>query len=159
MNETGLLCPGGSRSPGWSSSDGALARAMAGKLGISIRTARKTIRNTPCLPKGITAVTIGTNDTPDIVVSYAQPGAVMELLRQWQRTKGTALEAEVSSFMAVCGSVAVRAYLTGRLCLSFGCPDSRQPGKIGRDRRVVGMPSRLAKELVQEKNQPVHVRA
>ena len=150
MNETGLLCPGGSRSPGWSSSDGALARAMAGKLGISIRTARKTIRNTPCLPKGITAVTIGTNDTPDIVVSYAQPGAVMELLRQWQRTKGTALEAEVSSFMAVCGSVAVRAYLSGRICLSFGCPDSRDYGRIDRDRLAVGLPLRVLSSLLPE---------
>jgi uncharacterized protein (DUF169 family) len=52
--------------------------------------------------------------------------------------------------MAVCGSVAVRAHLTGQMCMSFGCPDSRKFGAISRDRLVVGMPMELAGKLVEQ---------
>jgi len=71
----------------------------------------------------------------------------MKLLRRWQAVLGKTLLAEVSSAMAVCGSVVVRAYLTGQVCLSFGCPDSRTYGAIGRDRLVVGLPLSLIEEI------------
>ena len=65
----------------------------------------------------------------------------------WAR-KGKTLIASVSSVMAACGSVAVRAYLTSQMCFSFGCPDSRENGAIGRDRLIMGLPMSLVEELV-----------
>lgn len=144
-----LDCPGGSRSLGWGPGDDAIAHAMAEKMDINIGIARRAINNTPCLSEGTVAVTVGSYDSPDVVVSYAQPEAAMKLLRQWQRIHGTNLRVEVSSFMSVCGSVVVKAYLTGQACLSFGCPDAREHGAIGRDRLVLGMPFRLIEELFE----------
>ena len=52
--------------------------------------------------------------------------------------------------MAVCGNVAVKAYLTRHICLSFGCPDSREYGRISRDRLAVGIPFQLLETVLDE---------
>jgi uncharacterized protein (DUF169 family) len=141
-------CPGARRSLGWTTKeDDNIARKMVETTGIKLDIAQKVIANTPRLNGKIAAVLIGRNKSPDIVVAYAQPETVMRLVRRWQEVYGTDLDLEASSVMAVCGSVAVRAYTTGRICLSFGCPDSREYGAIGRDRLVIGMPVHLIRDL------------
>ncbi len=141
-------CLGARRSLGWTTTeDDNIARKMVEMTGIKPDIARKVITNTPRLNGEIHAVLLGTNKPPDIVVSYAQPEAAMRLVRRWQQVYGTDLDLEASSVMAVCGSVAVRAYTTGRICLSFGCPDSREYGAIGRDRLAIGLPVRLIRDL------------
>jgi uncharacterized protein (DUF169 family) len=141
-------CPGARRSFGWATDgDEALAAAMAEKAGIPPDVAKGLIFGIPSLRAAPVAVTVGAHDAPDVALSYAQSEAAMNLLRRWQAVSGKTLLAEISSVMAVCGSVAVRAHLTGQLCLSFGCPDSRKYGAIGRDRLVAGMPMSLAEEL------------
>ena len=143
-----VSCPGARRSLGWATNeDDNIARKMVETTGIKPDIARKVITNTPRLNGEIAAVLIGTNKSPDIVVSYAQPETVMRLVRMWQQVYGTELDLEASSVMAVCGSVAVRAYTTGRICLSFGCPDSREYGAIGMDRLVIGLPVGLIGDL------------
>ena len=141
-------CPGALRSLGWANRDDeAMAAAMAEKAGITPETARGLIFSTPSLRARPAAVTVGTCEEPDVALSCAQPEAAMKLLRRWQVVSGKTLLAEVSSVMAVCGSVAVRAYLNGQVCLSFGCPDSRSYGAIGRDRLVMGLPASLVEKL------------
>ena len=142
-------CLGARRSLGWATKedDKIIAHKMVEETGIKLDIARKLIINTPHLNGEIAAVSIGENKFPDIVVSYAQPETAMMLVRRWQEVYGTDVDLEVSSVMAVCGSVAVRAYTTGRICLSFGCPDSREYGAIGRDRLVIGLPVRLIGDL------------
>jgi uncharacterized protein (DUF169 family) len=120
---------------------------MVEATGIKAHMARKLITNTPYLNGAIAAVSVGGNDCPDVVVSYAQPESVMKLVRTWQELEGTDLGLEASSVMAVCGNVVARAYTTGRICLSFGCPDSREYGAIGRDRLVIGLPVPLIEPL------------
>ena len=144
-----LNCPGGSRSLGWNHEDESIAQAMAEKAGMDIGIARRVIRNTPTLNGGIGQVTIGTYESPDVVISYAQPEAAMKLLRAWQRRHGSPLLTQASGFMSVCGAVAVKAYLTGKICISFGCPDAREHGDIGRDRLVVGLPMQEVRGLAQ----------
>jgi len=142
-------CPGALRSLGWAGQDDeAMVSAMAEKAGITPQAARGLIFGIPSLRTRPAAVTVGTCEEPDVAVSCAQPEAAMNLLRRWQGRTGKTLLAEVSSVMAVCGSVAVRAHLSGQVCLSFGCPDSREYGAIGRDRLVAGVPSSLIEELV-----------
>lgn len=142
-------CPGARRSFGWTTEgDNALAAAMAAKADIPPDVAMGLIAGIPILKAVPVAITVGTYDEPDVAISYAQSQAAMNLLRCWQAVSGKALAAEISSVMAVCGSVVARAHLTGQLCLSFGCPDSRQYGVIGRDRLVVGLPLALVEKLV-----------
>jgi uncharacterized protein (DUF169 family) len=64
----------------------------------------------------------------------------MRFLNVYQRVFGEKLKVELSGFAAVCGNVAVKAYVDKKVSLSFGCEDSRQYGGISRDRLIVGIP-------------------
>jgi len=142
-----LNCPGGRRSLGWNDDDETVAQAMAEKAEMEIGIARVILSNTPRLNAGIDEVTVGDYDSPDVLISCAQPQAAMNLLRQWQRTHGGPLRTEVSGFLSVCGAVAVRAHMTDQICISFGCPDAREHGAIGRDRLVIGLNARRVRGL------------
>ena len=142
LSPQSLNCPGGSRAFGWNSEDDTIARDMAEKAGMGVAVARKVVRDTPALKDDVAHVTVGTYESPDVVVSYAQPEAAMRVLRAWQGRDGRSLVTQASGFMSVCGAVAVKAYLTGNICISFGCPDARAHGAIGRDRLVVGLPAK-----------------
>ena len=144
-------CPGALRSLGWATSDDeTMAQTMAKETDFAADIALKVIKNTPCLNEKIVAVTVGSDDSPDVVLSYAQPVAAMKLIRRWQELNGTDLRINGSTVMAVCGSVAVRAYLTGQICLSCGCPTSRKYGAIWRNRLVIGMPFSLIEMLCEK---------
>jgi uncharacterized protein (DUF169 family) len=143
-----ISCPGALRSLGWETGlDGDIAHKIAEATGTTEDIARKLVANTPRLEHG-TSVTIGSNNSPDIALSYAQPEAAMRLLRLWQQVKGTDLDIAASSVMAVCGSVVAKVQRSNRICLSFGCPDSRKFGAIGRDRLVIGLPIGLIRDFL-----------
>jgi uncharacterized protein (DUF169 family) len=142
-----MICPGGARSLGWNNDEKTMTRIMAEKAGLDMRVARDLIRDTPRMSTARDAITVGTYESPDIVISYAQPDVVMKLLREWQALNGGSLAMRASGFMSVCGAVAARAFLTRRICISFGCPDARQYGGIGRDRLVIGLSMRQVARL------------
>jgi len=144
-----LDCPGGSRCLGWNADDEKIAPMIAQKAGIRPQVVREILRNTPRLEDDVGEVIVGTYNRPDVVVSYSQPETAMKLLRQWQRSHGHLLALETSGYMSVCGAVAVKVYLTGKICISFGCPDAREHGNIGRDRLVIGLPIQQVHNLVK----------
>lgn len=135
-------CPGGSRSMGWNGDDAALAEKIAEKAELPVQTARSIIDQTPKFPGDVQQVVLGTSRAPDIVLSYAQPEAAMKCLLELQRLYGKEIVLETSGFMSVCGSVAVKAYLSGTICVSFGCPNAREYAGMGRDRLIIGLPLR-----------------
>jgi uncharacterized protein (DUF169 family) len=141
-------CPGGSRSFGWYDNDEALAVTMAAKSGVSVGVANRIIAHTPKLEGSIERVTVGTRDCPDVLISYAQPETAMQLLREWQALCGTQNAIETSGFMSVCGTVAVKAYLSGTVCASLGCPVARERAKIERDRLIIGLSTKTAARIV-----------
>ena len=144
----GLMnCPGGARSLGWKIDEQKMVRTLADKAGLDVEMAHDLIRDTPRIAKPSEFVTVGTQDNPDIVISYAHPDVVMGLVREWQALDGRSPLTRISGFMSVCGAVAANAYLKRRLCVSFGCPDARQYGGIGRDRLVIGFPMRQVARL------------
>jgi len=142
-----MTCPGGAWSLGWNDDGDAIATTMAEKAGMDINVARKVIENSPRIKGVVDAVTVGTCETPDIVISYAQPEVAMQVIREWQALSGGALPMRVSGFMSVCGAVAAKTFCTGRMCISFGCPDARDHGKIGSDRLIIGLPMRQVARL------------
>ena len=143
-----ISCPGALRSLGWTTDlDDKIARKIAEATGTDPDVARRLVSDTPRLERGV-SVTIGSNNSPDIAISYAQPEAAMRLVRLWQQVKGTDLDMAASSVMAVCGSVVAKVHRTNQICLSFGCPDSRKHGAIGRDRLVIGLPVGIIKDFL-----------
>ena len=116
---------------------------MAEKNGMKEEIAKKLVKKIPYFKENISAITIGVYESPDIIISYAQPEAAMRLVYQWQQLHGTDLDTTISSVMSVCGVVAVGVYTANRICLSFGCPESRSHGVIGNDRLIIGLSSHL----------------
>ncbi|MCD6287953.1 MAG: DUF169 domain-containing protein [Candidatus Hydrogenedentes bacterium] len=146
-------CPGALRSLGWGTDLNEMASLNAERTGVTVDTAREIIADVPHLDGTVKAITIGDNEFSDIVLSYVQPETTMKVIRRWEQVDGRSLTTKVAGTMAVCGSVAVAAYLTGQVCLSFGCPDSRFYGHLGRDQLVIGMPVAIAEDLfLKERN-------
>ena len=142
-------CPGGNRCLGWYKDDEALAEIMAAKCGVSVGIASRIIAQTPKFDGTIERVTVGTRKFSDVLISYTQPETIMQLLRAWQALCGIQVAIETSGFLSVCGTVAVKAHLSGNICVSFGCPVARERAKIGRDRMVIGIPVKAAERLAR----------
>lgn len=149
LTKTFLNCPGAQRSFGWhQNGDTAFVEKLTKRNGLEEKSAKILLEKTPLIEnEEIDALTIGTYDAPDILISYLQPENAMRFVQHWQKVHHGNLDLSISSMMAVCGSVAVGAYKTGRVCCSFGCPESRYHGGIGRDRLVIGVPTALFKDL------------
>jgi uncharacterized protein (DUF169 family) len=132
-----LKCPGARRSLGWTSNgDVKFLEKLKEKYGFTPQISQSLIDNVPKIPhQKIAAVTVGTYESPDILVSYLQPEAAMRFVSQLQRTTGENLAISLSSIMAVCGSVAAGSYEAGK------------DGHIGRDRLIMGFPTSLALNL------------
>ena len=55
----------------------------------------------------------------------------------------------MSSLTAMCGDVAVQTYLTKKICISFGCDDSREYGEVSDEELVVGIPKEEIEQLIR----------
>jgi uncharacterized protein (DUF169 family) len=153
LSRKDLSCLGAQRSFGWNlNGNAALVQKLTNQSGLQTPGAEALIQRTPRIQdERIVALTVGTYTAPDILISYLQPEAAMRFVMQWQRVYHSHLDISVSSIMAVCGSVAAGAFTTQKVCCSFGCPESRQHGCIGRDRLVIGVPAGLISELCSSK--------
>jgi len=144
-----MNCEGGRRSLGWNTDDARMVQMVAEKSGADSGVTARILAKTPKLKKAPDQVVVGTYDSPDVVIAYAQPQTVMSIVREWQRLNGDLLPLEASGYMSVCGAVAAKAYLSNKICISFGCPDAREIGGIGRDRLVIGLPFNQVVSLFQ----------
>jgi uncharacterized protein (DUF169 family) len=118
------------------------------KRGISLKEAASIVQGLPRMEVAPTAIGLNGEGKPDLLAAYLQPQQFMRLLTVYHQIFGKKLKVELSGFAAVCGNVAVKAYLTKKISLSFGCEDSRQYGGISRDRLIVGIPYALAHKLL-----------
>jgi len=145
-----INCPGAIRSFGWANhSDSELIENMIDKVGISKEKIKAMLDQTPRLRSQIQGVVIGGYEKPDLLISYCQPATIMRLLRLFQKLTGKNVNVELSSIISVCGNVAVKCFLNGDICLSFGCDDAREYGAISRDRLIVGVPYSLIQKMVE----------
>ena len=144
-----LDCPGARLSLGWGDEnlEEQVISDMAEKRHIAKQHARDMLKEAPCLNGEVKMVGFQTSSQPDVLVSYALPSTVMKLLFSLQNLGGETYHPQISRIATVCGGVAVKAYLTGQVCLSFGCPDAREIGEIPNYHLVVGLPFSLAKKL------------
>jgi len=142
-------CPGARRALGLLDDDLALAERMSEKAGVAFDTLRHALAETPCLAAPPAAVSLDPNhDEPDVVVGYVQPKEAMSLLRRWQVDYAQVPVVPLSSFLAICAWVVVRAHKLDEICMSLGCLDSRRFGGIGSDTLAVGMPSARARQII-----------
>jgi len=116
-------------------------------LGFPMERAEAIVNGLPRLRPGYGAIGLNQNGGPDVLISYCQPEQVMEIVKAYQQKTGEAPVARLSAVASICANTTVAAFLGKGLHLSFGCPNARRYGKIGRDRLAVGISRELAKVL------------
>lgn len=117
--------------------------------GFGERVAEALLQELPKMNESLKGIGLNVKNSPDILLSYLQPGQVMKLLRSYQIHFGEQLTVDLSSVVSVCGHVAVQSYVENRITLSFGCQDARKYGGITRDRVAIGVPASVAKDMTE----------
>jgi len=141
LKSSDISCAGAKYTFGWDHQVGEeIINACCVKRHISFDTAKSILLASPQLEIPSAAIGLNTDDKTDLLISYPQPEQFMNLLKVFQQSKGENLTVSLSSIMGVCGNVAVKTYLEGRISISFGCDDSREYGRISPDRLAVGIP-------------------
>lgn len=117
--------------------------------GFSEFKAQALVRSLPKISGVLKGIGLNIKNDPDLLLSYLQPGQVMQLLRSYQVCFGKDLNVDLSSIVSVCGHVAVEAVVRKRIAISFGCRDSRKYGGITRDRVAIGVPIEVARDMLE----------
>ncbi|MDD2665741.1 MAG: DUF169 domain-containing protein [Methanocellales archaeon] len=95
------------------------------------------------------SMSLSTNEMmPDVYIFYLLPREFMKIVQAYQRVTGEELKLDLSGVMSVCGNCTVRPYLTNKVCVSFGCNDSREYGGITDDRLIVGLTPKVAATIM-----------
>jgi uncharacterized protein (DUF169 family) len=138
-----VSCPGALRCLGLIDRDDDLVGQICRNTSVPSASVAHAVRATPRLVDPVVSVTLAKNGPFDVAVAYAQPAVVMNIVRRWQRACGAAIQAHVSTFMAICGNAVVAAHETGRIQLSLGCPTSRGEAVLRSDDMAIAIPRRL----------------
>lgn len=123
----------------------AMIEKLVDTKGYSPRCAAELIAHTPHCVDGVEAIGINLSKKPDVFIAQLQPAQVMRLLRIYQERLGKVFQTEISSVIAACGNVFVKAIQRQDMAISFGCDDSRAYGDVARDRLYAGLPSAQAR--------------
>ncbi len=142
-------CMGGRRSVGCLPNEEELVNHVSAATGLAIPAVQTVIQKTPYLTD-IQSLEFGNIDHPKVWISYCTPRIAMKLVRFWQTKYPDDIHFEISTFLATCGHVMAKAFLTQRICISLGCPTSRELGYINENELVVGVPGRLLRSIIGE---------
>jgi uncharacterized protein (DUF169 family)/predicted Fe-Mo cluster-binding NifX family protein len=146
-----LSCAGALRTLGHADIDEQLARHIAEASGSDLSHIRRILGQSPRMNRAVTALMMGRIEDAQLYVSYMQPEGAMRVLRLWQQCYGALLDQHLTGFMAVCGAV-VAAHHKQSPAFSFGCPESRQRGRIAPGRMVAVLPSAGAADMLRTLN-------
>ena len=101
------------------------------------------LKSVPKLKKPVKYIGLNTEGDPDMLISFLPPAEAMQVVQKYQNKKGKMLNTCITSMMSVCGGVAVNTYVNKKICVSFGCDDSRKYADIGRETLIVGIPKNM----------------
>jgi len=146
LDKESIACPGAQHAFGWKSLlKNELLQGCCDKRDMQENTLKSMVSRVPFFKKPFKYIGLNTDDVPDLVMSYMPPQEVMSLIKIYHNKKGGNLDVSLCAMMAVCGGVAVRAYLDKKISLSFGCDDSRKFADMRRENLAVGIPKKLFK--------------
>jgi uncharacterized protein (DUF169 family) len=147
LDKDSVICKGARYALGFDKrTKGEIVNAIKFKRGVSQEIAEQLVDAIPRV-EGTNYNYIGLNvNDPDIFIFYMTPKRFMDFLKVYQRT-GHNLEVKLSSITAMCGDVAAQTLTTKKICLSFGCDDSREYGEVADEELIVGIPKDTIEQL------------
>ncbi len=153
LNNDNLVCPGARRSTGFDRDDRQLGKTISENNNIPLKFVNSALTRIPKL-HDIRHINLGMTEylengvVPDLFIIYVQPYILNSLIH---KLAGKSLHPSIPpySLLSVCGNVFANSYINQTISISFGCPESRKHGGIEKNELVVGIPYKIALELVR----------
>lgn len=147
-----LICQGAKRSVGFEKNDNQLINEIAGNSNVSESYISNALKTISCL-SGIRHINLGLTEAmfkdlrPDLFIMYVQPHIITDLMHNLAKKEIRPFIAPFS-FLSICGNILANCYVNKVVSISFGCPESRNKGGIGKEEVVVGLPAKILFELL-----------
>ncbi len=149
LDRESISCPGARYCFGWDTNQiKALLDGCQAKRQAQSDIIKSMFSRVPCLKEPFEYIGLNTDDKPDLLISYMPPEEVMRIIKIYHSHKGKNLDVSLCNMMPICGGIAVRTYLEGKISFSFGCDDSRKYADMRRENLAVGIPNKLFKLFV-----------
>lgn len=145
IHEKNIDCVGALRSFGFYRNDIKLATLISKESGIPVNFIQKAINEIPVMKCPVRNMILGSIDNPDVLIAFVEPEKATQLMMLYASYYEEYPIIYPSFFMSVCGNIVARVYNTNKICISFGCPESRKYGGVLPDEIVVGIPGNLLK--------------
>jgi len=148
INKNSLSCPGARFIFGLNEAGPEpIIKELIKNRKITLKTAEKMFKSPMRFTKPFQWIILD-NKKADMYIFLFNPKKVMRFLTLYQM-KGELFTAQLGSIMAMCGEIAVKTLVTGKISLSFGCPDSRKNGGIHDSELIFGIPQNQIPLLVK----------
>lgn len=152
ITDQNLGCPGARRCIGYDNNEKKLIETIAVNNSIPESFIINALGNIPFL-KNIKHINLGMTQEmeemlkPDLYILFLKPSKITYCIHSLAKYNESPLIAPFS-LLSVCGNVFASCYANQSVCISFGCPESRNSGGIEDDQAVLGIPYKLAGLLI-----------
>jgi uncharacterized protein (DUF169 family) len=153
VNKDTISCEGARYSFVLNNKPTQLTHHISSESGMTKEFVKKMIKGIARMNKPIDNFLLGIREelenviVPDMYVLHMSPKDVMELIKQYAVKLNKIPIVKPYAFLSICANIVGQTYYSDRLCISFGCPESRVYGGITDSHLVVGIPYRDCKML------------
>lgn len=153
IDESYINCEGALYSLGYLAKDIYLAQKISMNNRIPLENVTEMLKTMPVYSKQIRNVLLGMETPADVYIAYTKSDQVASLIHKFALTIGEVPLISPYSILSICGNIFVRTFLTQKICISFGCPESRKFGGVGADEVIIGIPQRTVKKFMNKQPQ------
>ena len=136
-------CSGAQRSFGFYRNDIKLATRISEESNIPLRFILDALNEIPVINHPVKNIILGSTEKPDVTIAFLKPDRITQLILLYAAYFEEKPLITPYFFMSVCGNIAIQTYKTNKICISFGCPESRKFGGVLEDEVIVGIPNLL----------------
>ena len=136
-------CLGAQRSFGFYRDDKKLAAHISEESNIPIRFILDALNEIPVISNPVKNIILGYSEKPDVTIAFLKPDKITQLILLYAAYFEEKPLITPYFFMSVCGNIVAQTYNTNKICISFGCPESRKFGGVLEDEVIVGIPNSI----------------
>lgn len=147
INKLLIDCPGARRCLKITAENNKLINEISMHGNLSKDFIISALKEIPVISKPLHNIVFANNGKPDLLIAYTTPDKVVGVLIKYaQKLQEKPLLAPYF-IMSMCGNIFVRSIETGKITISFGCPESRKYAGINEDEIIIGIPGKVATKL------------
>lgn len=136
-------CIGAQRAFGYYRNDKKFTSLISEETQIPFKFIQHAISQIPVIDFPLNNVLLGHIENPSLSIAFVKPSKITKLIFLYASLFKEKPIVSPFFFMSVCANIAVQTYLTNKMCISFGCPESRKEGRVNENEIIVGIPNSL----------------